>query len=113
MTFPTLNLSVIAPQVVLVVAALVILIADLVIAEKRILGWASLVAVLGALVAVFWSQAAFLRQSAAPAFQTMALADGLGLFASAAVLIARGAGDPAGSRSASPTSPRGPARTMR
>ncbi|MCX6030771.1 MAG: NADH-quinone oxidoreductase subunit N [Chloroflexi bacterium] len=88
MTFPTLNLSVIAPQVVLVVAALVILIADLVIAEKRILGWASLVAVLGALAAVFWSQAAFLRQSAAPAFQTMALADGLGLFASAAVLIA-------------------------
>ncbi len=90
MTFPTLNLSVIAPQVVLVAAALVILIADLVIAEKRILGWASLIAVLGALVAVFLTTAAFVSQSAAPAFQTMALADGLGLFASAAVLIAAG-----------------------
>ena len=49
MTFPTLNLPVISPLVVLVVAALVILIADLLIANKRILGWVSLVAVLGAL----------------------------------------------------------------
>ena len=82
MTFPSLNLSVIAPQVVLVVAALVILVADLVITEKRILGWASLIAVLGALAAVFSCR------SSSPAFQNMALADGLGLFASAAVLIA-------------------------
>ena len=48
MTFPTLNLPVISPLIVLVVAALVILIADLLIANKRILGWVSLVAVLGA-----------------------------------------------------------------
>ncbi len=82
MTFPTLNLAVLAPQVVLVVAALVILIADLLIADKRILGWLSLVAALGALAAVFTCR------SASPAFQTMALADGLGLFASAAVIIA-------------------------
>jgi NADH-quinone oxidoreductase subunit N len=84
MTFPTLNLPVIAPQVVLVVGALVILIADLVSAQKRIPGWLSLIAVIGALAAVFACR------SAAPAFQTMALADGLGLFASAAVLIAAG-----------------------
>ena len=82
MTFPTLNLPAISPLVVLVVAALVILIADLLIANKRILGWVSLVAVLGAFAAVIACR------SAAPAFQTMALADGLGLFASAAVLIA-------------------------
>jgi NADH-quinone oxidoreductase subunit N len=90
MTFPTLNLPVIAPQVVLVVGTLIILMTDLFIAEKRILGWASLVAVLGALVAVFLTAAAFATQSAPPAFQTMALADGLGLFASAAVLIGAG-----------------------
>ncbi|MEJ5197619.1 MAG: proton-conducting transporter membrane subunit, partial [Anaerolineae bacterium] len=102
MTFPTLNLPVIAPQVVLVAAALVILLADLVIAEKRILGWIGLVATLGALAAVF------VCRSASPSFQpappptppnlggpggqfgpgSMALADGLGLFASATVLIA-------------------------
>ncbi len=94
MTFPTLNLPVIAPQVVLVAAALLILLADLVIAEKRILGWIGLIATLGALAAVF------VCRSASPAFQpaptsqfgpgAMALADGLGLFASAAVLIAAG-----------------------
>ena len=81
MTFPTLNFSAISPLIVLVVAALVVLIADLLIANKRILGWVSLIAVLGvwlALVAV----------PVDPAFQTMALADGLGLFASAAVLVA-------------------------
>lgn len=84
MTFPTLNFPVISSQVVLVVAALVILIADLVIAQKRILGWISLVAVLGALAGVFTFR------SASPAFQTMALADGLGLFTTAAVTIAAG-----------------------
>jgi len=84
MIFPILNLPVIAPQVVLVAAALVILIADLVIAEKRVLGWIGLLATLGALAAVFFCR------SAAAMFQTMALADGLGLFAGAAILIAAG-----------------------
>ncbi|MCX7671532.1 MAG: NADH-quinone oxidoreductase subunit N [Anaerolineae bacterium] len=94
MTFPTLNLPVIAPQVVLVAAALLILLADLVIAGKRVLGWIGLIATLGALAAVF------VCRSDSPAFQpapasgfgpgNMALADGLGLFASAAVLIAAG-----------------------
>ncbi len=82
MIFPTLNLAVLASQVVLVAAALVVLIADLVIADKRILGWLSLITALGALAAVF------VCRSASPAFQTMALADGLGLFASATVIIA-------------------------
>lgn len=84
MTLPTLNLPVIAPQIVLVVAALVILMADLVIKQKRWLGWLSLVAVVGALAAVFTCR------SASPAFQNMMLADGLGLFASAAILLAAG-----------------------
>ncbi len=84
MTFPSLNLPVIAPQIVLVIGALVILLADLLIAEKRVLGWISLVATLGALAAVFFCR------SASVTFQTMALADGLALFASATVLIAAG-----------------------
>jgi NADH-quinone oxidoreductase subunit N len=82
MTFPTLNLAVIAPQIILVGAALVILIADLLIADKRVLGWLSLIAVLGALAVTLFVV------PADAAFQNMALADGLGLFASAAVLIA-------------------------
>ena len=84
MTFPTLNLPVIAPQVILIVAALVVLSADLVIANKRVLGWFSLIAVLGALAVTL-----FVVPSD-PAFQTMALADGLGRFAGVAVLIAAG-----------------------
>ena len=82
MTFPTLNLPAISPLIVLIVAALVILIADLMIANKRILGWVSLIAVLGALAVTLFIV------PADPAFQTMALTDGLGLFASATVLIA-------------------------
>lgn len=84
MTFPTLNLPVIAPQVVLVAAALVILMVDLALKQKQLLGWLSLVAVLGALAAVF------VCRSASPLFQQMMLADGLGLFASAAILLAAG-----------------------
>ncbi len=82
MTFPTLNLPVIAPQIVLVAAALVILMVDLALKRKQLLGWLSLVAVAGAFAAVLACR------SASPEFQTMALADGLGLFASAAILIA-------------------------
>lgn len=84
MTFPTLNLTVLSPQIVLVVGALVVLLTDLVVTNKRLLGWVSLVAVLGALAGVFFCR------SGAPAFQNMALADGLGLLAAAAILIAAG-----------------------
>ncbi len=94
MTFPTLNFPVIAPQIVLVAAALIILLADLMVANKRILGWISLIAVIGALAAVFVCRsdsAAFPLALGGPSGPgTMALADGLGLFASAAVLIAAG-----------------------
>lgn len=82
MTFPTLNFPVIAPQIVLVAAALVILMVDLAVKQKRILGWLSLVAAVGAFVAVL------VCRSATTGFQTLVLADGLGLFASAAILIA-------------------------
>ena len=107
MTFPTLNLPAISPLVVLVVGALVILIADLLIANKRILGWVSLVAVLGALAAVITCR------SGSPEFQTMALADGLGLFASAVVLIAARAGALAVNRARGRLQHAAPAPTMR
>jgi NADH-quinone oxidoreductase subunit N len=84
MTFPTLNLMAILPQIILVAAALVLLMVDLALKNKRALGWLSLIAVLATLAVVL-----FLRP-ASPDFQGMSLADGLGLFAAAAVLIAAG-----------------------
>ena len=82
MTLPTLNFVALLPQLILIAAALVVLIADLVVAAKRVLGWFSLIAVLAALAVTLFVV------PADPAFQTMALADGLGRFAGAAVLIA-------------------------
>lgn len=84
MTFPTPNLAALAPLIILVAAAIVVLIADLMIRAKRALGWLSLIAVLGALAALL-----FLRP-ATPEMQTMALADGLGRLASFGILIAAG-----------------------
>lgn len=82
MTLPTLNFVALLPQLILIAAALVVLIADLVVAAKRVLGWFSLIAVLAALAVTLFVV------PADPAFQAMALADGLGRFAGAAVLIA-------------------------
>lgn len=83
MNFPTLNLNAILPQIALVLAAMLVLLVDLVVKNKRVLGWLSLAAVLVALARVF-------IRPAAPDFQGMLLADGLGLFAAAAILIAAG-----------------------
>jgi NADH-quinone oxidoreductase subunit N len=84
MTVPTINYLAILPLVILVAAALLLLLADLVIREKRVLAVLGILAVLGALAAVF-----FVRP-ASPDFQGMAVADNLGLFASAAILLAAG-----------------------
>ncbi len=84
MTLPTLNFVALLPLIILVVVALVVLMLDLALRDKRPLAWLSFLAVLAALAAVL-----FVRP-AAPDFQGMALADGLGLFAAAAVLIAAG-----------------------
>ncbi len=84
MTLPTLNLIVLLPQIILVAVALIVLMLDLGLRGKRPLGWLSLLAVLGALAAVLFVK------PPAPDFQGLALADGLGLFAAAAILIAAG-----------------------
>jgi NADH-quinone oxidoreductase subunit N len=84
MNFPTLNLLAILPQIVLILAAMLVLLADLVVKSKRLLGWLSLVAVIASLAVTL------LLRPATPDFQGMALADGLGVFAAVAVLIAAG-----------------------
>lgn len=84
MTLPTLNLLALLPQIILAVAALVVLMLDLGLRDKRPLAWFSFLAVLGALAAVL-----FVKPTS-PDFQGMALADGLGLYAATAVLIAAG-----------------------
>jgi NADH-quinone oxidoreductase subunit N len=81
MTFPTLNLTVLSPLIVLVAAALLILVLDMLIANKRVLGWLSLVGMLGALAGAIWCP------TTTPNFQDMAVADGLARFASIAILI--------------------------
>jgi NADH-quinone oxidoreductase subunit N len=81
MTFPTLNLTVLSPLIVLVAAALLILVLDMLIANKRVLGWLSLAGMLGALAAAIWGPTSM------PNFQQMAVADGLARFASVAILI--------------------------
>jgi NADH-quinone oxidoreductase subunit N len=81
MTFPTLNLTVLSPLIVLIATALLILVLDMLIANKRVLGWLSLVGMLGALAAAIWCP------TTTPNFQQMAVADGLARFASIAILI--------------------------
>jgi NADH-quinone oxidoreductase subunit N len=82
MTFSSPNLLAVLPEIVLIVAALIVLIADLAIKDKRVLGWLSFVAVIAAFLA------ALALRPASPALQNMIQADGLGRFASLAILAA-------------------------
>ncbi len=82
MTLSNLNLAAIVPEVILVAAALLVLIADLAVRQKRVLGWFTFVSLLGSLAATLWVI------PASPEFQKMAVADGLGRFASIAIGIA-------------------------
>ena len=84
MTFPTLNLAAILPEAILLVGALLILIVELAVRKPPVLGWLGMVAIVGSLAALL------LVQPADVAFQSMALADGLGRVAAVAILIAAG-----------------------
>jgi NADH-quinone oxidoreductase subunit N len=90
MTIPTFNLMAILPQIILVAAALLVLMTDLVLRNKRILAWLSLLAVVGSLAVTLlqWPGQIFNLQSSTTG--SMALADGLGIFAAAAISIAAG-----------------------
>jgi len=105
-TIPTLNPIAILPQIILVAAALLLLMVDLVLKNKRALPWLSLLAILAALAATIYqwlrTQPSTLNvQPAALNFQSSAasglgaaasgpgaIADGLGIIAAAAILIA-------------------------
>lgn len=84
MIITTLSIMAILPQITLVAAALLLLLADLVFKNKRVLGIFSLIIVL-----VTLGETLFVRPTPVD-FQGMSLADGLGLFAAATVLIAAG-----------------------
>jgi NADH-quinone oxidoreductase subunit N len=92
MTLPTVNLPAIAPQIILVVAACITLLLDLVVhaGRKHSLGWFSLGSVLAALVALIFLRPEVIEFQPAPPGANMALADGLSWIAGAAILIAVG-----------------------
>jgi len=98
-TIPTLNLAAILPQIILVAAALLLLMVDLVLKNKRALGWLSLLAILAALAATVYqwlrTQTSALNvQTSAFNFQSSAAdasgagADALGIIAAGLILIA-------------------------
>jgi NADH-quinone oxidoreductase subunit N len=72
---PTLNFVALAPPLIVIAAALLVLLADLVVAEKRVLGYLALLGVVAAAIAslALWS-------SAPLAFQAMAVSDNYTLF---------------------------------
>ncbi|MFQ5614427.1 MAG: NADH-quinone oxidoreductase subunit N [Anaerolineae bacterium] len=75
--FPTLNFTALLPQIIIVVTALLVLILDLIVPDKRALGWLSLV---GVILAGVWGALLRTMPGFEPAFQTMALSDGYSLF---------------------------------
>ena len=78
MSFPTLNYLAILPLLILVIAAALVLLADLVVRNKRVLTFLGLLAVAAALAAVL------LVRPATPEFPGHDATDELGLFAAAA-----------------------------
>jgi len=90
MTLPTVNLLAIAPQIILVVAACIILLLDLIVHNKRNLGWFSLGSAVTALIALIVLSPEVIEFQPAPPGTNMALADELSWIAGAAILIAVG-----------------------
>jgi NADH-quinone oxidoreductase subunit N len=88
LTIPSVNLMALLPQIVVAGAALVVLMADLILREKRALGLLSFLGVGGALGAVAW----LWWLGSVPAFQNMAVADHYALVVNVIILIAAGLG---------------------
>lgn len=109
-TIPTFNLLALLPQIILVAASLLVLLVDLVLvgssrsqasrrpsqpqggrrpARSQPLGWLALLAIVAALAAdlYLWSRQTSTGQSSSFNFQS-SIADGLGIIAAAAILIA-------------------------
>lgn len=73
--FPILNFAALAPELVVLGTAAVVMICELFVKDKRILGYLSLLGLLVAIVPC----AMMLGSSPTPAFQTMAVSDGFSL----------------------------------
>lgn len=89
MTVPTVNLVAILPQIIVIGAALVVLLADIVLrraeAKAQLLGGVSLVALLAAGIVSVWLS---LQPGEPQKFQEMAVADGFALAFNVAIVIA-------------------------
>ena len=88
MTLPTINLLAILPQIIVVVAALLVLLLDGLIRDPktagRVLPWVALLALLLAGAAAVWLS----FQPGTQVFQEMAVADGYALIFMVVILIA-------------------------
>jgi NADH-quinone oxidoreductase subunit N len=82
---PTLNLVALAPPLIVVATALLVLLFDLAVTDKRILGYLGLV---GVMIAAGVSMA--MRAQAPAAFQTMAISDDYALFFNLVFLVTAG-----------------------
>lgn len=79
---PTLNFVALLPQIIIIVTALLILLLDLVVSDKRILGYLGLVG-----VATAAGVSIALTEHAPVAFQTTAVSDGYSLFFNLVFLV--------------------------
>src|SRR5262245_46788544 len=75
MEFPTINFSALAPELIVIVTAFLVMFLELFVENKRWLGYLSLLGLaMAGIVSVV-----MLNNAAAPAFQTMAVSDGYSL----------------------------------
>lgn len=88
LTIPSVNMTALLPQIIIAGTALVVLMADLVLREKRALGILSFLGAAGALAAVAW----LWWLGSVPSFQNMAVADHYALVVNIIILIAAGLG---------------------
>ena len=82
MNITALNLTAIAPQIIIVITALVVLLAELFIRKKSLLACLSLLGILAAAM-VSW----YIWDGREHRFQTMAVADGYSLFLNLVFLV--------------------------
>ena len=82
MNITGLSFAAIAPQIIIVITALVVLLADLFVNKKSILAYLSLLGIIVAMVASW-----YIWDGTDPMFQTMAIADGYSLFLNLVFLV--------------------------
>jgi NADH-quinone oxidoreductase subunit N len=81
---PTLDITALIPEIVVIVTALLVMLFDLFVSDKRVTGYLSLLGLIGAAIACFW----LLGRSSAPTFQNMAIGDGYALILDLIFIVA-------------------------